>query len=302
MQALLIGNMGRMEELYRILESSKEVYEVDTVFSEDRMSSEVFVCDIKDASELKHMELCYDIYFVCSPRENYYRKILSELGVERDRIAADRQIRQIRQIRQSSDLVSVMERYKKDIRENRTGKYNNANVSIGDFTYGTPAIYSFGDGTQAVIGKFCSIGPNVTILLGGEHRTDWCTTYPFNALMREFSYIKGHPHSKGNIKIGNDVWIGYGVKIMSGVTIGDGSVIAANACVSKDVAPYTIVGGVPARKIKNRFDDDIIAKFIEMKWWDWDYELIYEAIPLLQSNSFEELFEFYRKNVLKNSG
>lgn len=293
MQALLIGNMERMEALYHCLEASNEIFEINTVVAEDKKSSEVFVCEIKEVSDLKQMELNYDIYFVCSKAENNYKRILSMLGVEKDRIMSDVQIQK------TLSQASVMERYKKDIRENRTGKYNNANILIGDFTYGKPRIFSFGDGTKAVIGKFCSIGPDVTIMLGGEHRTDWCTTYPFNALMREFSYIKGHPHLKGDVKIGNDVWIGSGAKIMSGVTIGDGSVIAANACVTKNVEPYTIVGGVPAKKIKSRFDDDIVEKFMEMKWWDWDYELIYEAVPLLQSNSFEKLYEFYRKNVLE---
>ena len=104
-----------------------------------------------------------------------------------------------------------------------------------------------------------------------------------------FGYIKGHPCTKGDIIIGNDVWIAQGVRILSGVTIGDGAVIAANACVSKDVGPYEIWGGVPAKRIKYRFERSIITRLKEMKWWDWDSERIIEAIPYLQSNNFEEL-------------
>ena len=81
------------------------------------------------------------------------------------------------------------------------------------------------------------------------------------------------------------------------MNIGDGSIIAANACVTKDVSPYTIVGGVPAKKIRDRFDEEITGQLLEIKWWDWEPELIYQAIPLLQSNSFDKLFAFYRENV-----
>lgn len=137
-------------------------------------------------------------------------------------------------------------------------------------------------------------------MLGGEHRGDWCTTYPFNALIDEFDYIKGHPRIKGDIVVGNDVWLGSNVKVMSGVHIGDGCIIGANAVVTKDVEPYSLAVGVPAKVIKKRFDDTIIDAFKTMEWWNWEKEYVYDAIPLLQSNAVEELVDYYNMQVLPN--
>lgn len=100
--------------------------------------------------------------------------------------------------------------------------------------------------------------------------------------------------NKGDIVIGNDVWIGSNAKIMSGVHVGDGSIIAANAVVTKDVEPYTVVGGVPAKMIKKRFPDEIIEMLEQMKWWNWDYEDIYDVVPLLQSGNVNGLIAYYR--------
>lgn len=172
-------------------------------------------------------------------------------------------------------------------------------VKIGDFTYGDPHISSWGEGTTLTIGKFCSIASNVQILLGGNHRTDWTTTYPFNALMPSYRYIKGHPSSNGNVVIGNDVWLASDVKIMSGVTIGDGAVIAANALVTTNVEPYSIYGGVPAKKIGSRFSNEVVKILLDMKWWDWSLEQLVDAIPLLQSEQFDRLAKYYRDVVCK---
>jgi len=95
--------------------------------------------------------------------------------------------------------------------------------------------------------------------------------------MTELDYLKT-PRYKGDIVIGNDVWIGYGVTILSGVTIGDGAIVAANSCVVKDVPPYSIVGGVPAKVIKYRFDDETIGKLLKIRWWDWDEQKIRDSV------------------------
>ena len=170
-------------------------------------------------------------------------------------------------------------------------------VSVGDFTYGAPFIATSNDTAKACIGKFCSFAKDVTMLLEEDHRTEWNSTYPFNTWMEEFSYNKKHPTSKGDIIIGNDVWIATNATILSGVTIGDGAVVAANTVVVKDVPPYSIVAGNPGRIVKMRFDEQTRARLLEMKWWDWDYEDIYNVIPILQSEQIDALYDYYITHV-----
>ncbi|WP_247654650.1 CatB-related O-acetyltransferase [Microvirga sp. HBU67558] len=154
---------------------------------------------------------------------------------------------------------------------------------IGEHTYGIPTVLTWGEGTTLRIGKYNSIADDVTIFLGGNHRTDWVTTYPFNVLDPVAEHIKGHPHSRGDVIIGNDVWLGRGCMIMSGVTIGDGACVAANAVVTRDVAPYTIVGGNPARMIRKRFTDAQIEHLLQIEWWNWPQEKIVTVYEQLLS-------------------
>lgn len=154
---------------------------------------------------------------------------------------------------------------------------------IGRFTYGDPLVLEWGEGMNLKIGSFCSIAANVTILLGGNHRGDWITTFPFNIIFEEFRDVEGHPSSNGNVIIGNDVWIGLNVLILSGVTIGDGAIIGANSLVNKDVKPYSVVGGNPAKKIKSRFNEQTIEDLLRIEWWNWDLEKIKNNVPLMLS-------------------
>jgi acetyltransferase-like isoleucine patch superfamily enzyme len=167
-------------------------------------------------------------------------------------------------------------------------------VTIGDFTYGQPLILTWGENTKLTIGKFCSIGANVQIYLGGNHHTDWLTTYPFNVLLKDqYPDIDGEVAlTKGDITIGNDVWIGNNVMIMSGVEIGDGAVIAAGSVVTKDVHQCEMVAGNPARQKKILWQ-----KFgaVEMKWWDWPLEKIAEAVPYLMSDFRIPLDELHKR-------
>lgn len=168
-------------------------------------------------------------------------------------------------------------------------------VTVGDYTYGDFKVLSWqgGEKTKLKIGKFCSIARDVDFFLGGEHRSDFVTTYPFNILVPSFSYINGHPSTKGDIIVGNDVWIGKKADILSGVKIGDGAIVGAEAVVTKDVPPYAIVAGNPAKIIRYRFDKETIEKLLEIKWWDFKEEELIDAIPLLQSDNIAEFIEKY---------
>lgn len=126
---------------------------------------------------------------------------------------------------------------------------------------------------------------------GGEHRPDWVTTYPFSGLPQIFEWARGiigHPKSKGPTIIGNDVWIGQFSLILSGVTVGDGAVIGAKAVVTKDVPPYAIVAGNPARLIRYRFSQEQIKQLLEIKWWNWDLATIQKFVKELCSPDIDK--------------
>ena len=167
---------------------------------------------------------------------------------------------------------------------------------IGEYTYVTaiPTILK-NPGRKLKIGKFCSIAPGVVIQIGGEHKMNYATTYPFSSFIDAWPEAKqadvGRPVSKGDVIIGNDVWIGCRAIILSGVKIGDGAVIGAGAVVTKDVEPYAIVAGNPARLIGKRFDEEMIRKLLELKWWDWPIEKISRNLHIIYSDNVSELFE-----------
>lgn len=169
----------------------------------------------------------------------------------------------------------------------------NPKYIIGDYTYGKPIVHDWGDGGNLIIGKYSSIAQNVNILLGGNHRLDWITTYPFHSVDTNAwagaKSLKGDRSSKGDVKIGNDVWIGMNVLITSGVTIHDGAVVAAGAVVTKDVAPYAVVGGNPARLIKKRFTDEEIVALLRLSWWNWSDDEVNDRISDLCSSDIYRL-------------
>lgn len=149
------------------------------------------------------------------------------------------------------------------------------------------------EGKTLRIGKFCSIAEGVTVFLGANHRVDWFSTYPFGHIKESlFPKVKkgsGHPATKGDVTIGNDVWIATNAVIMSGVRIGDGAVVGAYSVVTKDVPPYTIVAGNPAKQIRKRFSDEVINKLLELQWWDKPESEINEISDILCSNDIEKL-------------
>lgn len=149
---------------------------------------------------------------------------------------------------------------------------------------------------RLIIGKFCSIACGAKFLFNAaNHALGSLSAYPFPIFFEEWGLgtdtesIAKAWDNKGDIVIGNDVWIGYEAVILAGVTIGDGAIIATRAVVTKDVPPYTIVGGVPAKPIRPRFDDDVAAELERLRWWDWDEAKIKENIEAIQSGDISKL-------------
>lgn len=162
---------------------------------------------------------------------------------------------------------------------------------IGHGSYGGLQVLEFGEGATLYVGAYCSFARGVQVFLGGEHCTEWVTTYPFSALDSRFASIKGHPKTRGDVRIGNDVWIGREAMIMSGVTVGDGAVVGARAVVTRDVAPYAIVAGNPATFVRYRFSEEIITRLLAVGWWRWPERRVEAAVPLLLSNDIEAFLE-----------
>ncbi|MCC0694977.1 MULTISPECIES: CatB-related O-acetyltransferase [unclassified Clostridioides] len=181
------------------------------------------------------------------------------------------------------------------------------NIKVGDYTiyndfYNDPrdfeknnVLYQYPiNNDKLIIGKFCSIACNVKFLMtSGNHTVKSLSTYTFPIFYEEWdldiNHITDAWDNKGDIVIGNDVWIGYDAVIMPGVKIGDGAIIGTRAVVTNNVPPYSIVGGIPAKIIKKRFNDDIISKLLKIKWWDWSYEKIQSSIQHIQSGAIDRL-------------
>lgn len=147
---------------------------------------------------------------------------------------------------------------------------------------------------RLIIGKFCSIACGAKFIFNcANHTLKSLSTYTFPLFFEEWDLPKSDVVSawdnKGDIVIGNDVWIGYDAIIMAGVTIGDGAIIGTRAVVTKDVEPYSIVGGVPAKEIRKRFSTDIIARLQELQWWNWDTDIIRNSIKAIQDGDLGSL-------------
>jgi virginiamycin A acetyltransferase len=179
----------------------------------------------------------------------------------------------------------------------------NPNIIIGDYTYydDFEEVHNFEKnvkyhfdfiGDQLIIGKFCMIASDVIFIMNGaNHLTNSVSSYPFAIFGGDWEEAmdgKSYPN-KGNTVIGNDVWIGYNTTIMPGITIGDGAIIAANSVVTKNVAPYSIVGGNPAKEIKKRFSEKQIEQLLDIKWWDWEIEKITKNLKKLTNDNIEDL-------------
>lgn len=179
----------------------------------------------------------------------------------------------------------------------------NPQIIIGDYTYyddfedvhnfekNVKYLFDF-VGDQLIIGKFCMIASGVTFIMNGaNHLSKSISSYPFAVFGNGWEQAmegKSYP-VKGDTIVGNDVWIGYGATIMPGVKIGDGAIIASNSTVTKDVPPYTVVGGNPAKEISKRFSDEKIQKLLSIQWWDWPIEKITKNVQALTGEDIDEL-------------
>lgn len=154
------------------------------------------------------------------------------------------------------------------------------------------------DVDKLIIGNYCSIGSGAVFMMAGNqgHNKEWISTFPFYFQANIFKEAKNGFLKTGNTTIGNDVWIGSEAMIMSGITIGDGAVIAARSVVVKDVPAYSVVGGNPAIEIKSRFNKLQIEQLLTLKWWNWKEEKIKDNMQLICSPKIEELWEYWSKN------
>jgi acetyltransferase-like isoleucine patch superfamily enzyme len=165
-------------------------------------------------------------------------------------------------------------------------------VTLGHHTFGAPLVPAFGGSEVTVeIGSFCSIASNVMILAGGGHSPDWVSTWPIREVYGLPEQYEHHPVYRGPVVIGNDVWLGRDSLIFDGITIGDGAVIGARAVVTKDVRPYAIVGGVPAREIRRRFTDEQVDALLEIAWWDWPEEKILREAGFLNGADINDFLD-----------
>ena len=185
----------------------------------------------------------------------------------------------------------------------------NSNIQIGDYTiyndfYNDPTefqknnvLYHYPiNQDKLIIGKFCSIACGAKFLFNSaNHTLNSLSNYPFPIFFEEWQLDKKDVASawdnKGDIVIGSDVWIGYEAVIMAGVHVGDGAIIASRAVVTKDVPPYTIVGGMPAKEIRMRFDKDTVDRLQELQWWNWNIEKITRYLPHIMSGKIDELMK-----------
>ncbi|MBD9367716.1 type B chloramphenicol O-acetyltransferase [Xanthomonas sp. XNM01] len=187
----------------------------------------------------------------------------------------------------------------------------NPNIHVGRYSYYSGYYHGHGfddcaryllpdrdDVDRLVIGSFCSIGTGASFIMAGNqgHRHDWASTFPFFYMQEEpaFGGAIDAFQPAGDTVVGSDVWIGAEAMVMPGIRIGHGAVIASRAVVTRDVAPYTIVAGNPARPIRTRFQDDQIAMLLQMAWWDWPLERIEQAMPLLCASDIEALYRLWQ--------
>jgi acetyltransferase-like isoleucine patch superfamily enzyme len=173
--------------------------------------------------------------------------------------------------------------------------------TLGVGTYGLPKVHDDDEGTTLRIGAYCSISSEVQIFLGKNHRVDWVSSYPFPAFFVEAKHIPEFGVSRGDVTIGSDVWLCANCMILSGVTVGHGAVIGAGAVVTRDVQPYSVVAGNPAKHVRWRFDEKMRQELLATAWWDWPEAELRGIVEILCSDRIPELLDYAKKRKNQNS-
>lgn len=156
---------------------------------------------------------------------------------------------------------------------------------MGNMSYYAPNVVKYaGDTGRVIIGNFASVAADADFYVGGLHRTEWVSQYGLRAMLDlPGAHEDGFTHGRGDIVVGSDTWVTNGCTVMSGVTIGDGAVVGTKAVVAKDVRPYAIVVGNPAREIRRRFSDEQVEALLRIRWWDWPTEKVKRHVELISS-------------------
>ena len=278
----LIGNKESVDCAHKYLAKASELLEIGLILSTDGTQPRYYVEKFEDI----------DVFLICEMSKSEYAEELVRIGVDRQKIKPVNFLMRYLDPEMKMDFLAEIIYLKYQKRYSSISQW----VSIGEYTYGEPKFLYYGSGNHCKIGKFCSIGPNVEIYMGGQHHTEVFSTYPlynFCGTMDEWNIKK---LSIKDIKIGNDVWIASDVKIMPGVEIGDGAVIYPSAVVTRDIEPYMCAAGVPAKIIKSRFDRETIDFLLKIKWWDWKKKDIFNGGSFIFNSDIANLKKYMVDN------
>jgi len=203
------------------------------------------------------------------------RRVASKVRGAKARLDSIERLR--RSLNRAESSVALQERAQRHLAD--------GTLVMGNMSYYAPNVVKYqGDTGRVIIGNFASVAPDADFYVGGQHRTEWVSQYGLRAMLDlPGAHEDGFTHGRGDIVVGSDTWVTNGCTVMSGVTIGDGAVVGTKAVVAKDVRPYAIVVGNPAREIRRRFSDEQVEALLRIRWWDWPTEQVKQHIELICS-------------------